>query len=80
MKGANAYLERKTVGIIPLNNWGGIEILYINQYAEWIVTCLNTGEDRVEPKKHKLFWDLERGEYFFRRFKQKYYLSEVMKP
>ena len=79
MKALSKYKETPAMGVLPLCNWGGLVILDVDPCGQWIVSCLDVGEGRVQIKRSKIFFDCDSGRMFFRRFNTKYYLDEVMR-
>ena len=71
--------EEKPIGILTLNNFGGICIMkIIDGIDTYVVSAENYGEGYVRASKARIRYD-RKGNPYFVRFRQKYYLNEFMK-
>lgn len=52
------YKDMPAMGVLSLCNWGGLVILDVDPCGEWIVSCLDVGERRVQIRRSKLFFRL----------------------
>lgn len=70
------YENTKPVGVLPLSNWGGLEILNIN--CEDCIACFNWGHGRELIRKHNLIYTAS-GRVYIRKMGKRYYLDEIMR-
>lgn len=69
------YGETKAIGVIPMSNFGGIEILDMD--SEYIVACFNFGTGRQQIRRHKIEASCS-GRNYFRKQGRRYYFDEVL--
>ena len=69
-------LAKKPVGTIHLCNWGGLEVLSINN--EEVVACFNFGNGREMFNTHKIIYTSS-GRAYFRKQGKRYYLDQITK-
>ena len=70
------YENTKPVGVLPLSNWGGLEILALN-YEECIA-CFNWGTGRQMIRRHSIIYTAS-GRAYIRKAGHRYYLDEIMR-
>ncbi len=74
---SDKYADTEPMAVFPLNNFGGLEILYFD--GEIIVSSFNFSDvGRYGIRKSRVHAD-ENGKSFFRRYGVKYYLEDFMK-
>ncbi|MBS6135517.1 MAG: hypothetical protein KH706_03055 [Faecalibacterium prausnitzii] len=72
------YAGSKPVGVIPLSNWGGLEILDIESgCTDKIVAAFNFGE-REQPHRYRQYENAE-GRVFIKVGGVRYYLDEALR-
>lgn len=59
-------------------NFGGIEILHIDSYGDYVITSYNNGECRFGIGQNKLYQN-SKGDYFFKKDGHRYYISSFMR-
>lgn len=73
------YAETKAIGVMPMSNFGGIEILdIIHGIDDYAVACFNFGTGRQQIKKHKIYYTAEYRPYI-RKQGTRYYLDQMMR-
>lgn len=73
------YFTKKAVGVLPLSNWGGLEILDILCGIEdEVIACFNWGDDRQMIRRHKIYYTSS-GRAYFRKMDRRYYLDEIQR-
>lgn len=73
------YAETKAIGVIPMNNFGGIEILdIIHGIEDYAVACFNFGTGRQQIRKHKIYYTAEYRPHIRKQGTQ-YYLDQMMR-
>lgn len=75
------YENTKPIGVFPLCNFGGVEILdIINGYDTYVVACFNFGTGRQKIRKHKVCYPEYRScrPYFWKEHKR-YYMEDFMR-
>ena len=70
------YANVKPVGIMPLSNWGGLEVLALEEYR--VLACFNFGTGRQHIRYHKIEYTASGREYF-RVYGVRYYLDEIIR-
>ena len=70
------YENVKPVGILPLSNWGGLEILALEEYR--VLACFNFGEGRQDIRWHKIEYT-PYGRTYIRVYGVRYYLDEIIR-
>ena len=73
------YENVEAMGVMPLNNFGGIEILDI-EYGidDYAVACFNFGTGRQQIRRHKINFTAH-GRSYIRKQGQRYFLDEMEK-
>ena len=75
------YATTLAIGVVPLNNWGGIEVLDILYgIDDYVVACINNGDGRSAFRKHKIHTSTTSGRDYFTKYGKRYYLDEVERP
>lgn len=69
------YANTKPLGVLPLSNWGGLEILDIN--CESAVACFNWGTGRQMIKRHTITY-CSNGRAYIRKQGKRYYFDEIL--
>lgn len=69
------YMDSKAVGYAPITNWGGLEVLALED--EHIVACFNYGT-RNRIRRHKIQYTRS-GRPFITKMGNRYYLDEIMR-
>lgn len=73
------YTEKSALAVIPLSNWGGIEILEVLYGIEdEVIACFNFGTGRQEIRRHKIH-TTPSGRAYIRKEGRRYYLDETMR-
>lgn len=71
------YENTKAVGVYPLCNWGGIEVLDFEYGTDdYAIACFNFGHRR-SIRRHKLHYT-RFGKAYFRKEGRRYYLDNFM--
>lgn len=71
--------EEKPIGTLVLNNFGGLCIMkIIRDIDDYVVSAENYGNGYIRASKARIRYD-RKGNPYFMRFRQKYYLNEFMK-
>lgn len=70
------YADTPAIGVLPLSNWGGLEILDLN--CKTAVACFNWGTGRQMIKRHNITYTTS-GKAFIRKQGRRYYLNEIMR-
>lgn len=71
--------EEKPIGTLALNNFGGLCIMkIIRDIDDYVVSAENYGNGYIRASKARIRYD-RKGNPYFMRFRQKYYLNEFMK-
>ena len=72
------YASAKPFGVIPLSNWGGLEILEVESgYDAKVVAAFNFGE-REQPRRYRQYENAE-GRVFIKVGGVRYYLDEALR-
>lgn len=73
------YADTKAVGVYPLCNWGGLEILAV-EYGidDYVVACFNFGTGRQKIRRHKICYSTS-GRDYIRKEGVRYYLDNIMR-
>lgn len=72
------YAETKAVGYYCMSNFGGLEILDIeNGFEDYAVACFNFGTGRQQIRRHKV-QVTESGRLYIRKQGRRYYFDEIM--
>lgn len=69
------YADTKAVGYITLNNFGGLEILAVND--DEVVACFNFGTGRQQIRRHKIQYSTS-GRCYIRKQGTRYYFDQMM--
>ena len=69
------YENTKPVGVLPLSNWGGLEILERN--CEEAVACFNFGHGREMIRRHKIIYTAN-GRAYIRKAGRRYYFDMMI--
>lgn len=73
------YADTKAVGTLCLCNFGGIEILDIEDgWETYVVACFNFGTGRQKIQRHKVCYTPGGREYFWKQ-RTRYYLDQFMR-
>lgn len=73
------YANAKAIGVLPLCNFGGLEILDIEYGIEdYVIACFNFGNGRYDFRRHKIC-TTPSGRQYFRKQGTRYYFDEVMR-
>ena len=72
------YATAKAVAVLPLSNWGGLEILETEYTGEPILACFNYGSGRKNFHFHNVH-RTESGRYYIRKLGTRYYLDQMMR-
>lgn len=70
------YENTKAVGYLVLSNWGGLEILDLND--EEAVACFNWGTGRQMIRRHKIIYTAN-GRAYIRKQGRRYYFDQIMR-
>ena len=73
------YADTKAIGVCPLCNFGGVEILdIINGWDDYAVACFNFGTGRQKIRRYKIQWtDSRESTPFIRKEGVRYYFSNT---
>ena len=69
------FADTKAIAVIPLSNWGGLEILAIND--DQLLACFNFGTGRQQIRWHNVHYP-ESGRAFIRKQGVRYYLDQMI--
>ena len=72
------YKAAKTLGVLTLSNWGGLEILKTEYTGEPILACFNFGGERQNFHFHNVH-HTSSGRAFIRKLGKRYYLDQIMR-
>ncbi len=73
------YADAKAIGVLPLSNWGGLEILETNNNCDdQLLACFNIGGERQHFKFHNVHVSPS-GRAFIRKMGTRYYLDQIMR-
>lgn len=72
------YADTKPLAVFGLCNFGGIEVLCLNEQEDYVISCFEFGTGRQNIRKHKIEYS-KSGEPFFRVHNKRYYLRDFMK-
>ena len=73
------YAETRACGVYPMCNFGGLEILDIeNGIDDYAVACFNFGTGRQKIRRYKIQVS-ESGRAFIRKEGVRYYFDQIMK-
>lgn len=73
------YENTKAVGVLPLCNFGGLEILDILYgIDDYAVACFDFGNGRQQIRKHKIQYT-PAGRSYIRKQGVRYYFDEIMR-
>lgn len=73
------YANTEAIGVMPLSNWGGIEILDIlNGIEDYAVACFNWGTSQQKIRRHKISTSPS-GRMYIRKEGVRYYLDSFLK-
>ena len=73
------YKDAKTIGSLPLSNWGGLEILETNNNCDdQFLACFNFGEGRTDFHFHNVHVSPS-GRAFIRKMGTRYYLDQIIR-
>lgn len=73
------YADTKAVGCYCMSNFGGLEILDIeNGFEDYAVACFNFGTGRQKIRRHKIQRTLT-GRPFIRKNGIRFYFDEIMR-
>lgn len=73
------YAETKAIGVMPMNNFGGIEILdIIHGIDDYAVACFNFGTGRQQIRRHKICCS-ESGRTYIKKQGTRYYFDQIMR-
>ena len=72
------YANTKAIGVLPLNNFGGIEFLDI-EYGinDYIIACFNFGTGRQQIRRHKVNCTTD-DRLYIRKQGRRYYIADVI--
>ena len=71
------YAEAKVIGVLPLCNFGGLEILETEYTCGPLLACFNFGE-----RQHFHFHNVhtsQSGRMYIRKLGTRYYLDQIMR-
>lgn len=68
--------EKRAIAVLPLTNWGGLEITDLNEAC--VEIAVNNGETRKQAGRHKLY-ESAKGEPYFILHGNRYYLDEFQR-
>ncbi len=72
--------DYRPAGVLALSNFGGIAVMEIkHEIDDYVIVCDNYGDGYKNITKNRVRYDRKGNSYFIRN-KQRYYLSEFMKP
>ena len=73
------YAETKAIGVYPMSNWGGLEILDIEYGIEdYAIACFNFGNGRRNIRRYKIY-STPSGDSYIRKEGRRYYFSDIMR-
>lgn len=72
------YANARAIGILPLCNFGGLEILETEYNCGPILACFNFGEGRTDFHFHNVHYS-ESGRAYIRKCGRRYFLDLVMR-
>ena len=73
------YAEAKPIGVLGLNNWGGLAVLdVIYGIDDYVVACFDYGDKRSNIGRHKIE-ETANGRSFFRKCGRRYYFDQIMR-
>ena len=74
------YADSKAIGVFPMSNWGGLEVLDIVDKDGHValVACFNWGTGRQHIRRHKVFYT-QSGRDYIRKNGQRFYLDNIMR-
>ncbi len=72
------YAETKAVGYYCMSNWGGLEILDLND--ECAIAAFNFGGVRQQIRRHKVcYTNAYESRPYIRKQGRRFYLDQIMK-
>lgn len=72
------YANAKTIGVLPLCNFGGLEILETEYTCGPILACFNYGNGRKHFHFHNVHTS-QSGRMYIRKLGTRYYLDQIMR-
>lgn len=73
------YENKKAIGMLPLSNFGGIEVLdIIYGIDDYVIACMNYGNGRQHIRKHKLY-TTAKGRTYFLKLGNRCYMDEILR-
>lgn len=73
------YAETKAIGYYCECNWGGLEILAVeNGFEDYAIACFNFGSGRQQIRRHKI-QHFDSGRCFIRKQGRRYYFDQIMR-
>ena len=73
------YADTPAIGVLPMSNFGGIEILdIIHGWDDIAIACFNFGTGRQQIRRHKICYTSS-GRSYIRKQGVRYYFDEIMR-
>lgn len=71
------YADTKAIAVLPMCNFGGIEILDVD-YGGIFIACFNFGTGRQQIRRHKIYYSPS-GRDYIRKQGKRYYLDTMLR-
>ena len=73
------YADTKAIGVCPLSNFGGVELLdIINGWDDYAVACFNFGTGRQKIRRYKIQWTDSRNSVpYIKKEGVRYYINDT---
>lgn len=72
------FAETKPLGVLPLSNWGGLEIVHMSGWKDTCVACFNFGNGRTHFHRHTIHY-APSGRAYIRKLGTRYYFDQIMR-
>lgn len=72
------YADTPVFGVLPLSNFGGVEILDILGNEGKVIACFNFGTGRQQIRKHTVFYTTK-GRPYIRKQGVRYYFDNTLR-